>query len=30
MSRVDAQAAFLLDVCKLIQFATAQGFVVTG
>lgn len=30
MSRVNAQAAFLLDVCKLIQFATAQGFVVTG
>lgn len=30
MSRVDAQAAFLLDVCKLVQFATERGFVVTG
>lgn len=27
---VDNQAAFLLDACKLIQFATAQGFKVTG
>ncbi|NBW52234.1 MAG: M15 family peptidase, partial [Betaproteobacteria bacterium] len=24
------QAAFLLDMCKLIQHATDQGFVVTG
>ena len=24
------QAAFLLDVCKLIQYSTEQGFVVTG
>jgi hypothetical protein len=30
MSLVPEQAAFLLDACKLIQFATAQGFVVTG
>lgn len=30
MSRVAEQAAFLLDVCKLIQYATQQGFVVTG
>lgn len=30
MSLVQEQAAFLLDACKLIQFATAQGFVLTG
>ena len=30
MSLNQEQAAFLLDVCKLIEFATAQGFVVTG
>ena len=30
MSLVAEQAAFLLDVCKLIQYATEQGFVVTG
>ena len=30
MSLVTEQAAFLLDVCKLIQFATERGFTVTG
>lgn len=30
MSLVSDQAAFLLDVCKLIQFASAQGFTVTA
>lgn len=30
MSLVPDQAAFLLDVCKLIQFATDKGFSVTG
>lgn len=30
MSLVQEQAAFLLDACKLIQFATTQGFVLTG
>lgn len=30
MSLVNEQAAFLLDVCKLVEFATAQGFTVTG
>ena len=30
MSLMNEQAAFLLDVCKLIQYATEQGFVVTG
>jgi hypothetical protein len=30
MSLVIEQAAFLLDMCKLIQYATDQGFVVTG
>lgn len=30
MSRVAAQAAFLLDVCKLVEKATELGFVVTG
>jgi len=30
MSLSDEQAAFLLDVCELIQYATKQGFKVTG
>jgi len=30
MGLVVEQAAFLLDACKLIEFATAQGFQVTG
>jgi hypothetical protein len=30
MSRVQAQAAFLLDLCKLVQYATEQGWTVTG
>lgn len=30
MSRVAEQAAFLLDVCKLVQYATERGYVVTG
>jgi len=30
MSLSTEQAAFLLDACKLIQYATEQGFVVTG
>ena len=30
MSLVVEQAAFLLDVCKLVQYATANGWVVTG
>lgn len=30
MSLVKEQAAFLLDVCALINFATDQGFLVTG
>jgi len=30
MSLVAEQAAFLLDMCKLIQKATEMGFVVTG
>ena len=30
MSLSQEQAAFLLDACKLIQYATEQGFVVTG
>ena len=30
MSLVVEQAAFLRDVCKLIDYATAQGWVVTG
>ena len=30
MSMVDAQAAFLLDVCRLVNYATAQGFVLTA
>jgi hypothetical protein len=30
VSLVKEQAAFLLDVCKLVQYATSLGFVVTG
>lgn len=30
MSLSDEQAAFLLDACKLVQYATEQGFKVTG
>lgn len=30
MSMVTEQAAFLLDMCKLINHATEQGFTVTG
>lgn len=30
MALVNEQAAFLLDACKLIQFATGRGFTVTG
>ena len=30
MSLVTEQAAFLLDMCKLIQFATEQGFTLTA
>lgn len=30
MSMVQEQAAFLLDTCKLIQFATDEGWTVTG
>lgn len=30
MSLSQEQAAFLLDACKLIQYATEQGFTVTG
>lgn len=30
MSLVAEQAAFLLDVCKLVQFATECGWVLTG
>lgn len=30
MSLSQEQAAFLLDVCKLIQYATEQGWMVTG
>lgn len=30
MSLSQEQAAFLLDACKLIQFATEQGWTVTG
>jgi len=30
MSLSQEQAAFLLDMCKLIQHATEQGFMVTG
>ena len=30
MSLVSEQAAFLLDVCKLVEEATRQGFTVTA
>lgn len=30
MSLSQEQAAFLLDTCKLIQYATEQGWMVTG
>jgi peptidoglycan L-alanyl-D-glutamate endopeptidase CwlK len=30
MSLSQEQAAFLLDVCKLINFATEQGWMITG
>ncbi len=30
MSLVTVQAEFLLDACKLIQYATTAGFTVTG
>jgi len=30
MTLSQEQAAFLLDACKLIQYATDQGFAVTG
>ena len=30
MSIVNEQAAFLLDVCKLIEFASSKGFDVTA
>lgn len=30
MTLSEEQAAFLLDVCKLVQFATSQGWRVTG
>jgi len=30
MNIVQEQAAFLLDACKLIEYATQQGFQVTG
>lgn len=30
MSLAQEQAAFLLDACKLIEFATEKGFMVTG
>jgi hypothetical protein len=30
MSLVNEQAEFLLDVCKLVEFAAQKGFVVTG
>ena len=30
MSLVQEQASFLMDACALIQYATNQGFVVTG
>lgn len=30
MSLMQEQAAFLLDACKLVEFATQNGFVVTG
>ncbi len=30
MSRVALQAEFLLQICELIQWATKEGFVITG
>jgi len=30
MALVTEQALFLLDVCKLIEFATSKGYTVTG
>lgn len=30
MSLVTQQASFLLDVCKLVEYAATQGWVVTG
>lgn len=30
MTLREAQSAFLLDVCKLIQYATDRGYTVTG
>ena len=30
MNLSDEQAAFLMDACKLIQYATEQGWTVTG
>lgn len=30
MSLIQEQHAFLLDVCKLIEYATEKGYVVTG
>lgn len=30
MALVTEQAAFLLDVCQLVQWATGQGYVITG
>lgn len=30
MSMISDQAAFLLDVCRLIEYATQQGFTVTA
>lgn len=30
MSLVPEQAAFLLDVCRLIQYAASQGWTITG
>ena len=30
MGLVSEQAAFLLDACKIIQFAAEKGFTVTG
>lgn len=30
MSMVDAQAAFLLDMCKLVRHATSLGFTLTA
>jgi len=30
MSLVNEQAAFLLDICKLVPYATSLGFVLTG